>query len=187
MGEADREDMSYLREDFWATTSNKQLNFLQHVWSLLTINGRASGRPARQRAVRGRGRGGHPPQTPGRVRRPHPAAVCPPVSSTPGGVKANVLFFDRKPPSEKPWTDKLWIYDFRTNQRFTLKTRALTRTDLDDFVACYNPDNRHERIETERFRAFRYDDLSHGTRHRSTSSGCATSPWKTPRTCPPPR
>jgi len=32
------------------------------------------------------------------------------------GVKANVLFFDRKPASETPWTKTLWIYDFRTNQ-----------------------------------------------------------------------
>ena len=76
-----------------------------------------------------------------------------------GGVKANVLFFDRKPPSEKPWTDKLWIYDFRTNQNFTLKTRALVRSDLDDFVACYHPANRHERTETERFKSFSYDEL----------------------------
>jgi type I restriction enzyme M protein len=76
-----------------------------------------------------------------------------------GGVKANVLFFDRKPPSEKPWTDKLWIYDFRTNQNFTLKTRALTRADLDDFVTRYSAGNRHERTETERFRAFSYDEL----------------------------
>ena len=75
-----------------------------------------------------------------------------------GGVKANVLFFDRKPPSEKPWTDKLWIYDFRTNQSFTLKTRALTRSDLDDFVVCYGPANRYERTESERFRAFSYDE-----------------------------
>ena len=77
-----------------------------------------------------------------------------------GGVKANVLFFDRKPPSERPWTDKLWIYDFRTNQNFTLKTRALVRADLDDFVASYNPANRYERTETERFRAFTYDELA---------------------------
>jgi len=76
-----------------------------------------------------------------------------------GGVKANVLFFDRKPPSENPWTRKLWIYDFRTNQNFTLKTRALVRPDLDDFVACYHPEDRHERTETERFRAFSYDEL----------------------------
>ena len=74
-------------------------------------------------------------------------------------MKANVLFFDRKPPSETPWTKKLWIYDLRTNQHFTLKTRTLTRADLDDFVACYNPANRHERIETERFRPFTYDEL----------------------------
>ena len=71
-----------------------------------------------------------------------------------GGVKANVLLFDRKPPSEKPWTQNLWIRDFRTNQNFTLKTRAPVRADLDDFVACYTPDNWHERRETERFKAF---------------------------------
>jgi type I restriction enzyme M protein len=76
-----------------------------------------------------------------------------------GGVEANVLFFDRKPPPETPWTDKLWIYDFRTNQNFTLKTRALVRADLDDFVACYNPENRHERSETERFKAFSCEEL----------------------------
>jgi type I restriction enzyme M protein len=75
------------------------------------------------------------------------------------GVKANVLFFDRKPASEKPWTTKLWIYDFRTNKHFTLKTNPLKRTDLDDFVASYNPENRHERKETERFKLFAYDDL----------------------------
>ena len=55
------------------------------------------------------------------------------------GVKANVLFFDRKPASETPWTKKLWIYDFRTNEHFTLKTNPLKREDLDDFVACYRP------------------------------------------------
>ena len=69
-------------------------------------------------------------------------------------MKANVLFFDRKPPSETPWTKTLWIYDFRTNQDFTLKTRQLTRPDLDDFVKSNNPASRHERMETERFRPF---------------------------------
>ena len=76
-----------------------------------------------------------------------------------GGVKANVLFFDRKPPSEKPWTKKLWIYDFRTNQSFTLKTRQLVRLDLDDFVSCYKTKRRQDRVETERFKAFSYDEL----------------------------
>lgn len=75
------------------------------------------------------------------------------------GVKANVLFFDRKPASEAPWTDKLWIYDLRTNKHFTLKTRTLKLNDLQDFVTCYNPKNRHERQESERFKFFSYEEL----------------------------
>jgi len=75
------------------------------------------------------------------------------------GVKANVLFFDRKPASEKPWTTKLWIYDFRTNQHFTIRTNPLERSDLDDFVSCYHAENRHQRKETEGFKCFSYEDL----------------------------
>ena len=89
------------------------------------------------------------------------------------GVKANVLFFDRKPAQEKPWTSKLWIYDLRTNVHFTLKEKTLQRSDLDDFVKCYfgiaGKENkrrdaaatltRHERKESERFRAFTYEEL----------------------------
>jgi type I restriction enzyme M protein len=76
------------------------------------------------------------------------------------GVKANVLFFDRKPAAEKPWTTKLWIYDLRTNKHFTLKENPLKRSDLDDFVACYNPKNRHERKEAECFKNFSYEELT---------------------------
>jgi type I restriction enzyme M protein len=157
-GDAEREDMSYLREDFWATTSNKQLNFLQHVRSLLTINGRAAIVVPDNVLFEG-GAG----ET---VRRKllaecdvHTLLRLPTGIFYAGGVKANVLFFDRKPAAENPWTKDLWIYDFRTNQNFTLKTRALTRADLDDFVTCYGPANRHERAETEQFRAFTYDEL----------------------------
>ncbi len=82
------------------------------------------------------------------------------------GIKANVLFFDRKPAQEKPWTTKLWIYDLRTNLHFTLKENTLKRSDLDDFVACYNPKNRHERKPTwsekngkGRWRAYDYEEL----------------------------
>src|SRR5437762_6093208 len=67
--------------------------------------------------------------------------------------------FDRKPAAEKPWTEKLWIYDLRTNKHFTLKENPLKRSDLDDFVACYNPKNRHERKESDRFKSFSYEDL----------------------------
>jgi type I restriction enzyme M protein len=75
------------------------------------------------------------------------------------GVKANVLFFDREPASERPWTQTLWVYDLRTNQHFTLKQNPLTRAHLHDFVAAYNPHNRHQRQETERFRPFTYDEI----------------------------
>src|SRR2546426_10029074 len=75
------------------------------------------------------------------------------------GSKANVLFFNRKPAAEKPWTEKLWIYDLRTNRHFTLKENPLKRNDLDDFVKCFNPRNRHKRKESESFKSFSYDDL----------------------------
>lgn len=75
------------------------------------------------------------------------------------GVKANVLFFDKKPASDSHWTEKLWIYDFRTNKHFTLKTGTLKYDDLKDFIKCYNPENRHRRKETERFKSFTYDEL----------------------------
>ena len=100
-GETEREEMSYLREDFWATTSNKQLNFLQHVRSLLTINGRAAivvpdnvlfeggaGETVRRRLLE--------------QCDVHTLLRLPTGIFYAGGVKANVLFFDRKPPSEKP-------------------------------------------------------------------------------------
>ncbi|MDQ0426024.1 N-6 DNA methylase [Cellulomonas iranensis] len=77
------------------------------------------------------------------------------------GVKANVLFFDKKPAAEgRAWTEKLWVYDLRTNQHFTLKQNPLTRAHLDDFVACYAPwQDRATRTETERFHSFTYDEL----------------------------
>ena len=82
------------------------------------------------------------------------------------GVKANVLFFDKKEASETPWTRKLWIFDLRTNKHFTLKTSPLNREDLDEFIACYNPKNRHDRKPTwseqtpdGSWRAYDYDEL----------------------------
>jgi len=76
------------------------------------------------------------------------------------GVKANVLFFDRKPASETPWTQQLCIYDLRTNKHFTLKTNLLKYEDLQDFVQNFNVANRHERKETERFKSFTYSVLT---------------------------
>jgi type I restriction enzyme M protein len=82
------------------------------------------------------------------------------------GVKANVLFFDRKPASETPWTRQLWIYDLRTNKDFTLKTNPLAKDDLNEFIECYNPENRNKRQVTwsennpeGRWHSSTYDEL----------------------------
>ena len=83
------------------------------------------------------------------------------------GVKANVLFFDNKPSSKDPWTKEVWIYDFRTNVRFTLKRNPLKFDDLTEFISCYKPDNTNLRQETYhpesnpdgRWRKFSYSDI----------------------------
>ena len=62
--------------------------------------------------------------------------------------------------AKEPWTRALWVYDFRTNSRFTLKTNPLRQADLEDFVHCYQPGNRAQRQATERFRRFSYDELT---------------------------
>jgi len=157
-GKAEKESLTYERQDFWTTTSNKQLNFLQHVKTLLKINGRAA--VVAPDNVLFEGGAGET------VRKRlladfdvHTLLRLPTGIFYAQGVKANVLFFDKKPASEKPWTEKLWIYDLRTNQRFTLRTNQLTLDHLRDFITCYNPENRHERQETERFKAFTYEEL----------------------------
>ena len=78
-----------------------------------------------------------------------------------------MLFFDKRPAAETPWTRQLWIYDLRTNKHFTLKTNPLQRTDLDEFVACYNAANRQQRQATwssenpeGRWRAYDYAELA---------------------------
>ena len=157
-GAASRETLVYERADFCASTSNKQLNFLQHVKTLLKMHGRAAIVVPDNVLFEG-GAG----ET---VRRKllqecdvHTLLRLPTGIFYAQGVKANVLFFDRKPASASPWTERLWIYDLRTNQHFTLKQHPLGYDDLQDFIACYHPESRHERQETERFRAFTYDEL----------------------------
>jgi len=157
-GKTDREALIYERQDFWATTSNKQLNFLQHVKTLLKINGRAAivvpdnvlfeggaGETIRRKLL-------HDCDIHTLLRLPTGVFYA-------QGVKANVLFFDRRPASETPQTEKLWIYDLRTNRHFTLKTNPLRYEDLQDFIKCYNPQNRHDRKETECFKPYTYEKL----------------------------
>jgi type I restriction enzyme M protein len=169
-GELRREAQTIVRDDFWTSTSNKQLNFVQHVRNILEINGRAAivvpdnvlfeggaGETVRRKLL-------HECDVHTLLRLPTGIFYA-------QGVKANVLFFDRKLASETPWTERLWIYDLRTNQHFTLKQHPLAREDLDEFVACYHPENRHARTPTwseqpadgtgldGRWRSYSYDEL----------------------------
>lgn len=157
-GEEDRDALTYERQDFWETTSNKQLNFLQHIVSMLKVDGKAA--VVLPDNVLFEGGAGE------KIRRKlletcdvHTVLRLPTGIFYAQGVKANVVFFDAKRKDGRTQTEGVWFYDLRTNQHFTLKTRPLKLDDLRDFIACYNPDNRHARKETERFKYFSYDAL----------------------------
>jgi len=164
-GRSSTEKDTIERDDFWATTSNKQLNFVQHIKTLLATHGRAA--VVLPDNVLFEGGAGET------IRRKllhecdlHTLLRLPTGLFYAQGVKANVLFFDKKPASESPWTKQLWIYDLRTNKHFTLKTNPLRREDLDEFVGLYNVGNRQKRKPTwsaenpeGRWRVYSYDEL----------------------------
>ncbi len=159
-GGIDSERQDYVRDDFTVTTGNKQLNFLQHIMSILKVGGGAAvvmpdnvlfeggaGETLRRRLL-------HEFDF-------HTLLRLPTGIFYSQGVKANVLFFDRAEPGSGVATADLWVYDLRTNQRFTLRERPLRRADLDDFVAAYRTKTTlHERAESERFKRFTYEDLA---------------------------
>lgn len=164
-GEQEEEDLVYNRSDFWTTSSNKQLNFIQHINTILKATGRAAvvvpdnvlfeggaGETIRQKLLE--------------TTDLHTILRLPTGIFYKPGVKANVIFFDKRPASPEVQTKEVWIYDFRTNVHFTLKQNPLTDADLVDFIACYNPQNRYERKETwkednpdGRWRKFTYDEI----------------------------
>ncbi|MBC6365771.1 class I SAM-dependent DNA methyltransferase [Algoriphagus sp. AK58] len=164
-GEQEKQDLSYNRQDFWATTSNKQLNFLQHIRTLLKVNGEAAvvlpdnvlfeggaGETVRKELLK--------------TTELHTILRLPTGIFYAHGVKANVLFFDNKPASKEAWTKEVWIYDYRTNIHHTLKKGTMKLEDLQDFITCYNPSNRHKRSETYsesnpegRWRKFTYEEI----------------------------
>lgn len=165
-GELEKDDLTYNRQDFWATTSNKQLNFVQHIRSMLKTTGLAAvvvpdnvlfeggaGETVRKKLLE--------------TTDLHTILRLPTGIFYAQGVKANVIFFDNKPDSKDPWTKEIWVYDYRTNIHHTLKKNPLKLDDLKDFVACYQPENRHKRKEIfnaetnpeGRWRKFSYDEI----------------------------
>ena len=164
-GEQEDEDLVYNRQDFWTTTSNKQLNFVQHINTLLKATGKAAVVVPDNVLFEGGA---------GEIVRKKLLQTCdlhtilrlPTGIFYKPGVKANVIFYDKRPAGAEMQTKEVWIYDFRTNIHFTLKKNPLTDGDLDDFVSCYQPENRHNRTETwseenpeGRWRRFSVEDI----------------------------
>ena len=163
-GEQEKEDLTYNRQDFWVTTSNKQLNFLQHIRTMLKTTGKAAvvlpdnvlfeggvGETVRKKLLE--------------TTELHTILRLPTGIFYANGVKANVLFFDGRPSSKEVQTKEVWVYDYRTNVHHTLKKNPLKLEDLKDFITLYNPKNRNKRKET-------WSEVS----TPSTSSGAGTSP-----------
>lgn len=165
-GEQEKEDLTYNRQDFWVTTSNKQLNFVQHIRTMLKTTGQAAvvlpdnvlfeggvGETVRKKLLE--------------TTDLHTILRLPTGIFYANGVKANVLFFDGKPSSKDPWTNEVWVYDYRTNIHHTLKKNPLKLSDLKDFIDLYKTDNRAKRKETYnaetnpegRWRKFGYDEI----------------------------
>ena len=164
-GEESKEKQLYNRQDFWCETSNKQLNFVQHIRTLLRTDGRAAvvlpdnvlfeknaGETIRKKLME--------------TTDLHTILRLPTGIFYAQGVRANVLFFDARPASKSVQTKEVWVYDYRTNVHHTLKTNPMQESDLAEFVKCYNPENRHQRKETwsednpdGRWRRFSYDEI----------------------------
>jgi len=166
-GEQQKDDLTYNRQDFWATTSNKQLNFVQHIRTMLKTTGQAAvvvpdnvlfeggaGETIRKKLLENTDL--------------HTILRLPTGIFYAQGVKANVIFFDNHAASKEPWTKEVWFYDYRTNIHHTLKKKTMRFEDLADFVKCYHPENRHERKETwdaeanpdGRWRKYSYEELT---------------------------
>lgn len=154
-------NISAIRSDLYASTSNNQLNFLQHIMLMLKNGGRAAVvLPDNVLFEAGAGE---------TIRKKllndfnlHTILRLPTGIFYANGVKANVLFF-----TKGTKTKELWIYDYRTGVKHTLATNPLKRSDLDDFVARYNADNISARKETwseenpkGRWKKFSYDELT---------------------------
>ena len=146
-GEQEREERTYNRQDFWATSSNKQLNFVQHVNTLLKVGGTAA-MVVPDNVLFEAGAGETVRKNLLETSDLHTILRLPTGIFYAQSVKANVIFFERKAASKETQTREVWVYDYRTNVKHTLKKNPLREADLDDFVQCYNPENRHRRTPT---------------------------------------
>lgn len=160
-GKAEAEKLTYERSDFWATTSNKQLNFVQHIANMLKIDGKAAVVVPDNVLFEG-GAGETVRKNLLERNDVHTLLRLPTGIFYAQGVKANVIFFDSKPAAKTAWTKQLWVYDYRTNVHKTLKQNRLSLNDFAEFIECYQAEDRSKRSESaaiERWKAFDYAEL----------------------------
>lgn len=158
-------ELSVVREDFWVSTSNKELAFLQHVAVILNQPGRAAiVVPDGVLSAAGAGE---------TIRRRlleeydvHTLLRLPTGIFYATGINANVLFFDRPQEAKRPQTSRLWVYDLRTDMHFTLVNNRLEERQLEEFVRCYCAHDRSLRQSTwspeevkGRWRSYDYCEL----------------------------
>jgi type I restriction enzyme M protein len=147
------DSLTIVRSDFWVQTANKQLNFLQHIVALLKPSGRAAvvvpdnvlfeagaAAAVRRRLLE--------------TCRLHTILRLPPGLFYAAGVKSNVIFFDKRDKlGNVSSKERLWVYDLRSDKRYSLRTKPLLREDLSEFVALYpardrESGDRHRSFET---------------------------------------
>ncbi|MCL4165815.1 UNVERIFIED_CONTAM: hypothetical protein GTU68_002437, partial [Idotea baltica] len=164
-GEIVKEDLSYNRQDFWETTSNKQLNFLQHIKTQMRINGEAAVVLPDNVLFEG-GAGEEVRKQLMKTAELHTILRLPTGIFYAQGVKANVLFFINKPASKEAWTKYVWFYDYRTNVHHTPKKSPMRQEHLKEFIELYNGNNINKRKETwseeneeGRWRKYTYDEI----------------------------
>jgi type I restriction enzyme M protein len=157
-GKTQTEKLSYKRADFWTTTSNKQLNFVQHVYSMLDDGGRAAMVVPDNVLFEG-GAGEKIRRTLLKECDVHTLLRLPTGIWYSPGVKANVLFFDKNAATGTASTKDVWVYDLRSNRNYSLRQNPITAEDLKDFVGSYRADDRTRRLESANFRRFKYSDV----------------------------
>lgn len=147
------------RTDFTFTTSNKQLNFLQHIYRALKANGNSRAAVVLPDNVLFEGGVGTD------IRRDlmdkcnlHTILRLPTGIFYAQSVKTNVLFFTREK-TDIGNTKEVWVYDLRTNMPSFGKRNPLTETHFDKFIEAFTSEDR-EKVKDQRWNMFTREDIS---------------------------
>lgn len=132
----------YANRPEFVKTSDNQVNFLQHIMSIVRTDGRV-GIVLPDNVLTDGGATAKVREKLLKEFNLHTILRLPTGIFYANGVKTNVLFFKKGEP-----TEDIWVYDYRTGVKHTLATKPMTREDLDDFVSCYCTGHMQDRVET---------------------------------------